>query len=772
MDFLKIILPQFYTSKRISLFNFIGLSVSFAVLIILALYLYHEFTFDRYNENCNQLYLIEAKRPGEDKKSPNLPNPLGALVEEEVPGVDKHCTLKSWGGIYVRKDKQTVNHNLSLFSVDSTFCDLFTLKIKQGNAISLKGKRSIILSETAAKRIFGDKNPIGEVLLESYKLPLTVEAVYEDFPANHSFYKIDGFCSFIEADWVNKWSEWSFYNFFAIDKKADISSVEKKINELEQIKERSFDDDGNMRYSFHLTQLSDVHFESVLGSGNKKIVLVLMAISIMLLLMAFVNYLNFSLASLPREVKGVCLRKVNGASGKIIFWNRIQDSIKITSISFLLGIVISSSALKINPEVYDYQLSLGDSWLLIFVLYLLLVIIAGVLSTIPTSIMLKLNPSMVLKGLIPISVKKGAKRNVLPIIQYVFAIVLIVGVILINKQINFIKHYDLGFEKENVVVVNTTRQIRKQEKAFALEVLKNPNVLDYAFSQFVPGGVGMGWGREIDGKYVNYKAWPIDERYLDFMGFEMAEGRPFSKNLKADENNFIFNETAVRQFGWDNTIGKKVPGFNFKGEVVGVVKDMKYASLYEDVEPMCFWLTSERHNQLSLRITGDDVSNTIDYINNVYKNFESKYPFDYFFLNNKLNKQYVRAEKQAKLIFLACVVALIIAVIGTLGMASFICEYRIKEIGVRKANGASATEVVKMINRSFFIQILIAIILSSPIAYWTAESWLNIFAYKTELSWWIFGLAGSIALIMVLFTVSWQSWMAARRNPVEALRYE
>jgi putative ABC transport system permease protein len=773
MNYLKAIIYGLRSTGRTTVFNLIGLSISFAVFMLLAVYLYNEYTYDSYNEKSEQVYLLESHEISRNYTHPFLPNPVVELLERNIPEIGQHCTVKQWGGTYTTKDNPNKIYNLDIHTVDSTFTDMFTLKIVKGNQSPLLQKNSIILSESSANKIFGKTNPIGQVLMRGFQEPATVTAIYEDLPVNNSLHHLDGICSFITYDWVNDWSEWSFFTYLYLPANVDISIVEKKINEIEEVKQASYDSNDNLIRSLHLTPMSDVHFNSMIGRGNEKLAKTLLVVAILLILMAFVNYLNFSIASLPKRVKAISLRKISGASNWNIFLQSFADAALLISIAFVIGIVIASSILKVYPNVYGYAISLNDHKLVIVLSYMLLLLIGAFVSFFPTRLLVAVEPIQALKSIIPFSIKSGKSRHILPVLQNVVAVVLIAGVILINKQINFVKNYDLGFDKENVLVINTTGSIVRQKQAFITELLKNANISDYAFSQFVPGGVGMGWGREVDGKDVNFKSWPVDEHYLKFMGFEIVEGRTFSDNIKADENKFIFNEAAVKAFGWEGkAIGKQIPGMGFDGEIIGVVKDMKYASLYDKVEPMCFWLTSTRHNMVSLRISGDNVTQTIAHIEKVYDSFEQEFPMKYAFLDKKLDQQYKQSEKQAELISFACIVALIIATIGTLGMVIFTCEYRIKEVGIRKTNGASVSEILQLINKTFMLQTIVALVIACPIAWYVMQQWLDGFAYKTDISWWIFALTGIISLSVTLFTVSWQSWKAASRNPVEALRYE
>ncbi len=773
MNTLKNTIANFRKSKMILGFNILGLSISFAVFIALGIYLYNEYTFDMYHKHTDQIYLLEYEQiSGGSGSHPYLPNPLGELLEQSIPEISSHCSMWFKSGVFSAPDIPEVYHKLNLAMCDSTLTQIFTFNIIRGSQTPIQGNDAIFLSAKAAKRLFGNENPVGKTLLYNFERTVVVSAVYEELPGNSSLHSLDGFCSMSSIDWRHDWSEWSVPAFYEITGNVDIAAIETKINDLEKVKEICYDASGEKVATMALKPLRKLHFESGIGKGNKSLVNTLLSVSILLVIMAFVNFLNFSLANLPRTVKALSIRKVSGATKQSIYLQNFIDTAVLISLSFFISIGLLFILFRLKPDLYGYSISLNDQFELILCIYFALLFLGIFLSIFPLRILMKIDPIAALKGLVPF-LNSGKAKHVFPVLQYSLAILLIITVFFINKQVHFVKNYKLGFEKENILVVNTSSAIQKHEKTFADELLKKPEILDYAYSQFVPGGVHMGWRRVVEGKTINLKAWPVDERYLSFMNFEILEGRPFSTNMEADENNFILNQAAVEAFDWQGQVlGKEIEGLREKGKVVGVVKDMKYASLYEGVQAMCFWLTPTRHNKLSLKISGENISETIAYIEKVYQSYESNVPFDYTFLDESLDAQYRKSEHQAQFITFACLVALLIAIIGSLGMIIFTTEYRSKEISIRKINGASCLEILQLLNKSYVWQVLIAFLIASPISYYAMSRWLEGFAYRTELSWWIFALAGLIALAVALLTVSWQSWRAATRNPVEALRYE
>ncbi len=773
IHYIKSIFGNYKKAGVVTVFNLLGLSVSFTAVILLSIYLWNEFTFDRQNEHLDQIYALSliSKEKGASEQQFTMPNPMADLILENIPELENLCSL-AWGSnTYSKESDPSIGYTLNTRAVDSTFTDIFTVKIKSGTQSPLKGHKKIIISETAAKRIFGNEDPVGKVLLADFSTPYIVDAVFYDLPVNSSF-QFEAFCSYPTNSWVNNWSEWSFRHYYKAIPNANIQSIEEKAMEIPAIKDL-FVDYPDLKLSFSFVPLKELHFNKVAGSGNLIFSRTLIVVALLVLFMAFVNFINFAVANAPKMVRSVNMRRIVGESKSRLLFLSIMEAVVLMIISYVIAVLTCNVTLGIWQDIFGYEIILSDYTSLLLVCLISFIGLGAIAAIYPSVLITSVKPALALKGQLSESVKSWSLAKILTVIQYTISIILIIGILFIEKQIDYVKNYDLGFEKENILVLRTTDNIRNQKEAFTSELLKNPNISDYAFSQFVPGGIDMGWGREIDGKQVNYKCWPVDERYLNFMGFKIIEGRNFSSNIEADEDSFIFNRAAIEEFGWqESAIGKRVPTMDSTGVLIGIVDDIKFASLHENVQPMAFWLTKTRQYQLSLKINGLKTSETIDYINKVYDQFEDDYPIYYSFLDERLDALYRAEENQAQLIFIFCMVSILISVIGALGLIIFMCEFRVKEIGIRKVNGSSVLEIMLLLNKSFFRWILIAYVIAVPVSYYLVSSWLKGFAYQTNLSWWIFITAGFLTMIVSLMTVSWHSYRAASRNPVDAIRNE
>jgi putative ABC transport system permease protein len=337
--------------------------------------------------------------------------------------------------------------------------------------------------------------------------------------------------------------------------------------------------------------------------------------------------------------------------------------------------------------------------------------------------------------------------------------------------LHFWNNFDIGIDKENVLYLQTSNVLRNSHQAFADELMKNTEIKNYCYSQFLPGRVGMGWGRKVDGKQIQMQAWPIDDRFIDFFGIEMQEGRAFRQG-KADVDNFILNEKAVQQFGWEKPLEKRFEGLGAEGEVTGVCKNFNFASLKGEITPMVFWRTDDRKFNILIKTRGGNFTQIRKYIEETARRFDPEGTFEVHFLDEALEQLYNKETRMARFIEFVSLWTILLALTGLLGLIVFISRDKVKEIGIRKVNGASVFEVVRMLNKNVLVWLGIAFIIATPIAYYAMSRWLENFAYKTTLSWWIFAVAGLVSLFVALLTVSWQSLRAASRNPVEALKYE
>jgi putative ABC transport system permease protein len=488
--------------------------------------------------------------------------------------------------------------------------------------------------------------------------------------------------------------------------------------------------------------------------------------------MGAVNFINFSTSQAPLRAKSLSVQQILGATKGSARLQIIGEAVILSLTALGLSFIIHSLIFQRLENLFQITGLSFKGRELLYAGFVLFAILFGAIAAFYPSRYITSPPiSQAVKGKMLFSGKGKNFRNVLITVQFVFTIALIAASLTIEKQLHFWNNFDIGIDKENVLYLQTSNVLRNSHQAFADELMKNTEITNYCYSQFLPGRVGMGWGRKVDGKQIQMQAWPIDDRFIDFFGIEMQEGRAFRQG-EADMDNFILNEKAVQQFGWEKPMEKRFGGLGAEGEVIGVCKNFNYASLKGEITPMVFWRTDGRENNILIKSRGGHFTQIRKYIEETARRFDPEGTFEVHFLDEALEQLYNKETRMARFIEFVSLWTILLALTGLLGLIVFISRDKVKEIGIRKVNGASVFEVVRMLNKNVLVWLGIAFIIATPIAYYAMSRWLENFAYKTTLSWWIFAVAGLVSLFVALLTVSWQSLRAASRNPVEALKYE
>lgn len=752
-----------------------SLVVAFLGIIVLSLYVSYERSFDDFHTNKNDIYLMSFKI--EDMGSA-LPVPMGELIKSEVPEIERMVIMREWWNNEFCRTDQTPKDAIRAKSlhVSEDFFRMFDFPFVAGDAATaLSAPKSVVISETMAKNIFGTVDVVGKPLL-AYGSELTVSGVMKDMPKNTSFYSeaIVALSTKENTDW----SEWSFSIFMQLKKGVDKAAVDKKIAGIERIAEtlkQIGEQFSAEAAAVDLLPLNQIHYGSrgyMFPSVNRTILNVLSALILVLLIMGAVNFINFSTSQAPLRAKSLSVQQILGEA-------KWKARLQITGEAVILSLIALGIAFVIHGLVFQRLENLfritGLSFNgreMLYAAFVLFAIVFGAIAAFYPSRYITSPPiSQAVKGKMFFSGKGKNFRSVLITTQFVFTIALIAASLTIEKQLRFWNNFDIGIDKENVLYLSTSGALRKSHQAFADELMKNTNIKDYTYTQSLPGQVGMGWGREVDGKQIQMQAWPIDDRFIDFFGIKITDGRAFMKG-EGDMNNFILNEKAIQTFGWDKPLEQKFEGLGEMGDVVGVCKNFNFESLKGEIRPMVFWRTDARKNNILIKIRSGNFTQIRQYIEDTAKKFDAEGTFQASFLDEALEQQYSKETRMARFIEFVSLWTILLALTGLLGLIVFISRDRVKEIGIRKVNGASIFEVVRMLNKSVLIWLGVAFVIATPIAYYAMNRWLENFAYKTALSWWIFALAGLAALVVALLTVSWQSWRAASRNPVEALRYE
>ena len=771
---MKQLFKTIFKYRLSSILTLVSLVVAFLGIIVLTLYVSYERSFDGFHKNKNDIYLMSFKY---DMGS-SLPVPMEELIRHEVPEIERSVVMREWWNNEFYRTDQTPRDAIrkKAMHASADFFTMFDFPLITGDAKTvLSVPNSVVLSETMAQNIFGTADVVGKQLLASGS-ELTVSGVMKDMPKNTSFNCEAVVPLVIEEN--QDWSEWSFSIFFQLKKGADKAVVEKKIAGIERIS-GGLDEIAESRSPeaavVDLMPLSKIHYGSrsyMFVFINKTVLNVLSVLILVLLVMGAVNFINFSTSQAPLRAKSLSVQQILGATKGSARLQIIGEAVILSLTALGLSFIIHSLVFQHLENLFQITGLSFKGRELLYAGFVLFAILFGVIAAFYPSRYITSPPiSQAVKGKMLFSGKGKNFRNVLITVQFVFTIALIAASLTIEKQLHFWNNFDIGIDKENVLYLQTSNVLRNSHQAFADELMKNTEIKNYCYSQFLPGRVGMGWGRKVDGKQIQMQAWPIDDRFIDFFGIEMQEGRAFRQG-KADVDNFILNEKAVQQFGWEKPLEKRFEGLGAEGEVTGVCKNFNFASLKGEITPMVFWRTDDRKFNILIKTRGGNFTQIRKYIEETARRFDPEGTFEVHFLDEALEQLYNKETRMARFIEFVSLWTILLALTGLLGLIVFISRDKVKEIGIRKVNGASVFEVVRMLNKNVLVWLGIAFIIATPIAYYAMSRWLENFAYKTTLSWWIFAVAGLVSLFVALLTVSWQSLRAASRNPVEALKYE
>jgi len=771
---MKQLFKTIFKYRLSSILTLVSLVVAFLGIIVLTLYVSYERSFDGFHKNKNDIYLMSFKY---DMGS-SLPVPMEELIRHEVPEIERSVVMREWWNNEFYRTDQTPRDAIrkKAMHASADFFTMFDFPLITGDAKTvLSVPNSVVLSETMAQNIFGTADVVGKQLLASGS-ELTVSGVMKDMPKNTSFNCEAVVPLVIEEN--QDWSEWSFSIFFQLKKGADKAVVEKKIAGIERIS-GGLDEIAESRSPeaavVDLMPLSKIHYGSrsyMFVFINKTVLNVLSVLILVLLVMGAVNFINFSTSQAPLRAKSLSVQQILGATKGSARLQIIGEAVILSLTALGLSFIIHSLIFQRLENLFQITGLSFKGRELLYAGFVLFAILFGAIAAFYPSRYITSPPiSQAVKGKMLFSGKGKNFRNVLITVQFVFTIALIAASLTIEKQLHFWNNFDIGIDKENVLYLQTSNVLRNSHQAFADELMKNTEITNYCYSQFLPGRVGMGWGRKVDGKQIQMQAWPIDDRFIDFFGIEMQEGRAFRQG-EADMDNFILNEKAVQQFGWEKPMEKRFGGLGAEGEVIGVCKNFNYASLKGEITPMVFWRTDGRENNILIKSRGGNFTQIRKYIEETAKRFDPEGTFEVHFLDEALEQLYSNETRIARFIEFVSLWTILLALTGLLGLIVFISRDKVKEIGIRKVNGASVFEVVRMLNKNVLVWLGIAFIIATPVAYYAMSRWLENFAYKTTLSWWIFAVAGLASLFVALLTVSWQSLRAASRNPVEALKYE
>ena len=790
-NYLKIALRNLWKHKVFSFINIMGLTVGMSACFLIFLYVNFELSYDAFNTKSDRIYRLvtDIKTPSETINAGITSWAFGPSIKSDFPEVEAF-TRVSGGSFLVRKGDIKFQEDKTVMA-DSTLFQVFDFKLIKGDPkTALKDQLSIVFTEKAAKKYFGDADPVGQTLLLSGEgLPAKVTGVMKDIPENSQI-KGDMFVSMttmtqrFNKGLDDQWGNFGATTYLLLAPGSTKAALEKKFPAFLERRAGKTMKESQMYYKLFLEPLRDVYLKSTRDtaeSGSMNNVYVFSVVAIFILLIACINFVNLTTARSVERAKEVGIRKVVGAPKMLVARQFISESILLCLIAFVFAVALSTALIPLFNNLSGKVISTGilDNLPFVAGMFIAAVLIGILAGIYPALVLSSFEPVVVLKGRFTTSVKGILLRKSLVTIQFAISIALIIATIVVYIQMDFMRNRDLGFSKDQMMIVNSQGDPKKD--AFKQSLADITGVKSTAASSSVPGSGNPGAYSEIENKSGDLQIANLDLYFVDFdyipqFGLKMAAGRPFSRDFGTDTTQaMVMNEAAVKLFGYsspEEAIGRRFKQWGREGKIVGVVKDFHFRSLQETIKPLTMRIEPGGSELVSIKIDGGNIKETVAAVEQKWKTIMPNRPFSYYFMDEFFDRQYRSEERFEKLFFNFAILAIFISCLGLLGLASYSTMQRTKEIGVRKVMGASTGSIVGLLSKDFLKLVLIAFVIASPIAYYGMYRWLENFAYKTDIYWWIFAIAAFLSAAIAFATVSFQSIRAALMNPVKSLRSE
>jgi len=806
INYLKIALRTIRRHKGYSFINIAGLSVGMACFLLILLFCQYEFSYEQHHENADRIYRVNVEQQLTDRmfRAQTSPVPLAEALYNELPEVIQFTRFQSLGSFLVQHEDRRHYENGLIFS-DSGVFDMFTFPILAGDKnTALKEPNTVVLTEEMAIKYFGNQDPIGKsfILDNNYikKMSVMVTGVMKNHPKNSnvrreflvSLQSLRGIAP--EGGYWNNWISQQIESYILLPGGHSVAQMEKKIAGVFEKHKR--EDDKRV---LKLEQFKRMHLYSSIGdTGDIRTIYIFLATGLLILLIACVNFMNLSTARSASRAKEVGLRKVVGAMRRQLIRQFFGETLLFSVLSMFLALILVNAFLAPLNNLTGQFIRFEDIGRVVIIFSLIgIVVLVGLLSgSYPALFLSAFQPANVLKGIFKTGSKGSVFRKILVVSQFSITIALIVCTFILGRQLRFIHNRDLGFKKDQILVIrNNSVEGMRNIQPFKTALLQNPKIKGVAGSLQLASSIGMynnvTWEGAPQGEKIELIHNSVGYDFLDTYEIELIAGRDFSPEFAADLGNadgasgdflnagsVILNEEAVRRFGWEDAIGKKViqtfGDARYYYTVIGVIKDFHFSSLKYAIQPMNLFLSLDSNRYVSMNIQNQDIPGTLSFVEETWNRINPAYPMDYFFLDSVFERRYRSEERLLRLFGYLSALAIFIACLGLFGLASFAAEQRTKEIGIRKVLGAPVSGIVVLLSKEFTRWVLVANIIAWPLAYLAMHSWLQGFAYRLNLNSQIgfFLIAAVGALFIAWMTVSFQAVKAAIANPIDSLRYE
>lgn len=807
-NYFNIALRNLTKHKFYSIINILGLSLGLACFLFISLFIKDELGYDSHFKYADNIYRMDFKGSVNNVEfnTALMSAPAAKHMKENYPEVVDAFRFRSSGTWFINeKDKKNKFKEEHVAFADSNFVEFWGIKLLNGNSKScLANPRTLILSEKTAIKIFGNEDPVGKILVLDDKRDYTVTGVFEDLPRNSHFH-YNVILSMRDKPDSNStiWMSFNYHTYLKLVPNYDYLELESKFLTLMENKigpeiERfmnvtleEYAESGNNAI-FSLIPLSDIHLLSnklgeIEPNGDIKYVYIFTAIGVFILLLACINFMNLATARYSGRAKEVGLRKVMGAHRSQVIRQFLIEAILISAISTVAAFIISFAALPHFNLISGKEFNEMELFSIDFVFIMLIItIVVGLLAgSYPALYLSKFKPIETLKGKLNLGMKSSGLRSTLVVFQFVVSITMLICTTIVFEQLSFIQNKKLGFDKERIIMIHDAWILGDKSKTYKNECLRNSNIISGTLATFLPVGTtsnnNLYWaGKSASGESTHIiHNFIVDHDYVKTLNMEILEGRDFSREFAGDTLSVLVNESLVSALGFEEPIGSYMSSYwgdvdtanvtSYK--IIGVLKNFHFSSLRENIEPVLFHLGNSS-GYASFKVGSGNIEESLSFLEKTWKDIAPGQPFEYSFLDEKFDKIYKQEQQVGQIFGVFAFLAIFIAGLGLFGLASFTTQQRFKEIGIRKVLGASISQIINMLSWNFLKLIIIAFVIAAPLAYFGMRSWLDDFAYRTEINIWIFVLAATVSILVGWLTMGFQSYNAATANPAESLKDE
>ncbi|MEM9674137.1 MAG: ABC transporter permease, partial [Bacteroidota bacterium] len=791
-NYFKVATRNLVKHKFYTLINVLGLAIGMTCCLLIFLYINHELSYDSFHSKADRIYRVvtDIKTPTETLNIGATSAPMASYMKTDFPEVENMVRLDD-ARLLIQRGEQTFQEDESMFA-DSTFFQVFDFSLLRGNAnMALVAPFSVVLTEDAAKRYFGDEDPLGQRLRMEGEYDLTVTGVMQNVPENSNF-TFDILLSLstrlekLYPGRAERWGGFGYESYVLLSEQANPSELESKLPNLLAKYTDNEVEGVSMKYFLFLEPLADVYFSERGGpkTGSLTNVKIFSVIAVFILLIAGINFMNLATARATERAKEVGVRKAVGAIRRQLTLQFLCESLLLSLLAFTIALLVSELLVPaFNQLAGKVVITSVFQEMYYLPLFLAIALGVGVLAGFyPALIISRFRSVAILRGRFSSSQRGVLLRKALVATQFVISIMLIAGTMVVYAQLDYMRDQALGFKKDQMLVIDFRGDDAIQEKidAFKQQLGTASSVQSISASSSVPGQSNNGAFTKIenpagDMQASNLNLFYVDHNFLEQYEMEVVAGRRFSEDFSTDTSALIVNEALAKSYGYaspEDIIGKSFSQWEVEGEIIGVVKDYHFKSLKQEIEPLTIRLEPVVARFFSLNISADDMPATIATLRDQWQELAPQRPFNYFFLDEAFDQKYRAEERFGRLFLYFAGLAIFIACLGLLGLISYTIVQRTKEIGIRKVLGATESSIVRLLSKDFLVLVLIAFVIATPIAWYVLQQWLADFAYRTPMHWWVFALAGVVATFIAMLTVSIQSVKAAVSNPVDALRNE